>query len=571
MARAALLLLAAGVGGAAGRDAGILYEVWHTFAAQLMDEVKAAGKPQLTTERVIRSNGVHKLSDVYGSIGKAGDIYNVEPQGGFYCLFRKRPGSATATPDCKNVSATAERHARMLSGAGLDYVAVDITNWPQATPHTDDWVLRPTEVLAEEWAALRRRGVETPAIAAWPCVSAQVKTNETWRQLLANVYNNDSYGDLIYKRGGKKVVFLPHTDACYDEGIAAEIERNGGRNDVTVVKMWALFGEPDYEKGVWGFFSPCRTGAGKFTTSMVGAGDCNQGVTSQAGSTVEISASGGYMVSQCALPFASPGHMRGLTAQRLFKEVLERGAPSLFVSSFNEHIGGRQAPASNAKIAFNMGLPDDAGRTSVWVDTYGSEFSRDVEPTSEGGSRVWEVVSDCIQLYKAGKTCADSAGSACCSTADKDVFGNVWSLRLRSGGDALLTNSSTEKDALVKAGAWSEVCHPIAGPSVFCVDSSNTDGRSGPFMLYSVQQTGSRPLYRCYTGSQHYFSLQPDCEGATTEGVLGFVAGARGGEMLRALRRCRDNTTGVHTHSLDLNCDHPDGASPGDLLLGYVR
>ena len=29
-------------------------------------------------------------------------------------------------------------------------------------------IIRPLEVLAEEWLALRKAGVKTPAIAAWP-------------------------------------------------------------------------------------------------------------------------------------------------------------------------------------------------------------------------------------------------------------------------------------------------------------------------------------------------------------------------------------------------------------------
>ena len=76
------------------------------------------------------------------------------------------------------------------------------------------------------------------------------------------------------------------------------------------------------------------------------------------------------MTAQSALPFANPGHLRGLTMQRLFKKVLEVGAPHLFMSSFNEHIGGRQAPASKANTAMNMGLPYDAQNKLVWVDTY---------------------------------------------------------------------------------------------------------------------------------------------------------------------------------------------------------
>ena len=81
---------------------------------------------------------------------------------------------------------------------------------------------------------------------------------------------------------------------------------------------------------------------------MVGVGPCNQFSTFVNGTDelLEISASGGYMTSQCALPFASPGHLRGLTAARLFEKVLAQSPPHLFMSSFNEHIG--QAIASAA-------------------------------------------------------------------------------------------------------------------------------------------------------------------------------------------------------------------------------
>jgi hypothetical protein len=41
------------------------------------------------------------------------------------------------------------------------------------------------------------------------------------------------------------------------------------------------------------------------------------------------------MAAQSDLPFANPGHLRGLTLQRLFKKVLATGAPHLFMSSFN--------------------------------------------------------------------------------------------------------------------------------------------------------------------------------------------------------------------------------------------
>lgn len=40
-----------------------------------------------------------------------------------------------------------------------------------------------------------------------------------------------------------------------------------------------------------------------------------------------------------------------------------------------------------------------AVRLSRWVDTYASEFSRDMEPTVEGGDHVWKVATSCVQMY----------------------------------------------------------------------------------------------------------------------------------------------------------------------------
>ena len=356
------------------RDVGILYEIWHTKPAQAMGAVAARGGAQLTTELVIQSGGVLTLDDVYKG-GAASDIYNVQPELGFYCLYRARPGQVAPIPDCPNITATARAHADMLVSAGVDYVAVDVTNWPKVDVggSTDIAVLRPLEVLVEEWRALRAAGVATPQIAAWPCSPAGV-SNMTWQYILDTIYNNPLNADLVYTQAGKQVMFVPYAGAnCYDAGARAAIASNGGRDNVAAIPMWALFGDGGgdvWRQGVWAFFSPCVDAIGDFTTSMVGVGPCNQYATysnDTAHELIEVSASGGYMTSQCALPFASPGHFRGLTLARLFERVLTVGAPHLFMSSFNEHIGGRQAPASGAKIAFNMGLPNDPQRNSVWV------------------------------------------------------------------------------------------------------------------------------------------------------------------------------------------------------------
>ena len=77
-----------------------------------------------------------------------------------------------------------------------------------------------------------------------------------------------------------------------------------------------------------------------------------------------------------------------------------------------------------------MGLPHDPQRGNVWVDTYGVEFSRDIEPSVEGGAVIFNVAKDCIHMYKLGLTCDSSTmARPCCSTEDKKVWHNVWSLK----------------------------------------------------------------------------------------------------------------------------------------------
>ena len=67
---------------------------------------------------------------------------------------------------------------------------MDITNWPTVSDWSDIFVIRPTEVLFEEWLKIRKSGKKTPLIALWPC---SPKGSNTWKYLLENIYNKDEY------------------------------------------------------------------------------------------------------------------------------------------------------------------------------------------------------------------------------------------------------------------------------------------------------------------------------------------------------------------------------------------
>eukprot|EP00041_Stephanoeca_diplocostata_P034689 m.1195206 g.1195206 ORF g.1195206 m.1195206 type:complete len:213 (+) comp24562_c1_seq63:70-708(+) len=134
-------------------------------------------------------------------------------------------------------------------------------------------------------------------------------------------------------------------------------------------------------------------------------------------------------------------------------------------------------------------------------------------------------------------------------------------------------------------------CASTIGSSVFCV-SGGSDGRDGPFMVYNTPSAapGARALYRCSNtslGAQQaqthahaaampasFLSTDARCEGlgSQPDELIGYIAAQRGGETLRALRRCfppgdQASLPGARTHALDLEClGHPDGD-----VLGYVR
>jgi hypothetical protein len=158
-----------------GPSVGILYEGWHAPPASTLANISASGGRALSVEDVLRSNGALSLADIYdghpGARANAASFYyQAQPLGGYYCIYRARPGEAGVGPDCAGISATLARHAAELSAAGVDYVTVDGTNLGSFSPFADYIQLRPGEVVFEEWAHLRSVGLPTPAIAAWQTV-----------------------------------------------------------------------------------------------------------------------------------------------------------------------------------------------------------------------------------------------------------------------------------------------------------------------------------------------------------------------------------------------------------------
>ena len=594
---------------------GMLYSGWHAPPATALANITARGGMALSVEDVLRSAGNLTLHDVYGGYPSAealaaGFYYQARPRDGYYCIYRKRTGEGGVVPDCPGIPATLARHAAELSGAGVDFVTVDGTNLGTFGPFSDEIQLRPGEVVFEEWAALRRRGVATPAIAAWQTVPTGSDMYTRWLAL----YNNVTYAPLVHRdaRTGKKIFFVPPNG---DAAIIAAVESNGGRNDVVVQQMWAL--NSLEAAGQWSFFAPCIDG-GTYTTSVVGKGrgatGCGQRTSNAlgplarvAGSQIAVSPS--YQMGYGSIAFEGANKYDGLTFKRQFATVLDSARADwaagraatlpahIVLSSYNEWTAQPQKNPFPSPWTHSLGLAKDAMGAMLWVDSYGQSVSRDIEASADEGSGIFEIMASCLRViqlasaldvhlasgavsYRAfggseGLSACSVAGEVCCAYNDTtDGYAPVWALRLPPAVDALLTNDATEVAALVKAG-WVEQCNPYIGPTDFCVSAAAAGlsaAQHGPLVLHmgGCELPRRAPLHRCYDKAvaRHFVSLDDACEGATVEGLLGCVATDPTSNMARVLRVCTVKVGGMRYHVLDGPCE---AADTDGGVMGYAR
>jgi len=557
------------------RRAGIFYLAWHAFAADAMQQLAAAQRH--TVEDVVRKG--LSFDDLLPTAAlqqqAAAFRYHVRPTLGFYCLYRKRAGEAPyaepdLVPDCPNIATTARTHAKQLWGAGVDFVFVDLTNLQQMSPFADVLGVRPLEVLLEEWVAARAAGIMTPQVAAW--VPAPDKSGVMVYEKVLAIYNDPAFAPLILRDGksGKKVVFL--VDYLTTDASRQLIEKNGGKNDVVGVRLWGLLGAAKLAAGVASWMQPCESG-GKWTTIVEAQAPCAQGYSpaTPIGSVLSVSAS--YQLSYASLPFHAAGRRGGLTLKKQFQRAFADQPDYLLINSWNEQIAQPQPnpyPATMGNLRKSMGVYDASG-VALWVDPYGAEYVRDLEPTVEYGSQYHDLMASCLRAYRLGG-CAAAASESCCQL--QQDFQVIRSLRIKDPANQMsthhvLSTGTNERDTLVASGAWEEVCNPLAGVPQLCGGGAMTNADL-PFELYTQPGAGRALLTRCYTGVANFFSLDPQCEGTTIVGPLGYLSQTRDTSTARPLQRCYNSVAQRHFHWIDVACPSLPNVKQ-EAQLGFVR
>lgn len=545
---------------------GIFYLVWHAPATQGMRAIAADGGTPRTLDDVLGAGGSYaSIYKEQGGEGQTAKFYwSSRPQRGFYCLYRRRPGEAGILPDCDGIRETAAAHAEQLLAAGIDHVIVDATNLSDLDAPSQVLQLRPTEVLFEEWALLRAAGRKTPQIGIWASIP---KGSTHWERHRA-LYEDPAYDGLVLRdrRTNKKVYFIvdpPDAARVPDPNVVRTLREAS----FVVQPLWTLT-KTDASVDRWAFMAPCRAG-GQETTSVLGDAPCDQAWTpaSSLGSAVSVVPS--YQVNFGSLPYAASGRFGGHTFRKQWATALNVMPDYVFVSGWNEFVAQPQEnPLVGDTFAKSMGLERDPDGRNLFVDAYGYEFSRDIEPTAEHGTASYDLLASCSRVFRrnaatGARGCSDLQ-EPCCAVTAPSAFVTVLAGRQDATPDVLLT---TSRDELTTSG-YREVCSRHGLPTAFCVLGNEPSTPLGPFILFGEPAPGRRPVHRCRIANRHFYALDPGCEGQTFERVLGYVSTRSANDTPRRLQRCFDRTTGEHSVALGFDC--PQGADDVGTL-GFVR
>lgn len=378
---------------------GIYFTTYQQSVSQLYQNVsRATGAPPVTMDDVVSSNRTLHFADsiwkYYANTSspawEASLFMSHEPALGIYCYYRKRANESAGLgglADCPEASHVLQTHAAELASAGFEFIAPDATNWDgdprNASNGADLNQLRPTEIVAEEWANMRLAGAATPQLSTYDRVNLG---GVLWQFYLAEFFNNGTLVglDLVFRNRnttrvpGYDKVYIVADEPGLDWPAVRAIQANGGANDVVTPIMWAA---PDasgnYEaNGYLKYFSPCTAmlnGSRVFSSDAFLDLDtpCSHLKTrhSPVGDVWTVSTG----LPMNSIPFGGLRY-HGAFLKKQFADVFADAEPTdlLFAPSWNEFAANAHAMAgwdiSNPLFYASGASPDDPDRFVIIFD-----------------------------------------------------------------------------------------------------------------------------------------------------------------------------------------------------------
>lgn len=272
------------------------------------------------------------------------------------------------------------KHASMLADAGVDVILFDTTNPPFTWK--DEY-----EALCREYAAMRRQGVRTPAIAfIAPFGDPTPITGQLWRDL----YQPGLWKDLWFRWEGKPLLLADKRFIHDPEQLAFFTFRR------PMPDYWTGQTGPDQ----WSWLEVYPQHA--FTNAQ---GECEQMSVGVAQNALPHTPGPAPMSDKAGAMGRSwhngqqdlrPGAVAlGLNFEEQWRRAVQTDPRFVFVTGWNEWIAGRFTQWSHYTDA------DCYYPGGLFVDEYNHEYSRDCEPMRGGhGDNYYYQLASWVRRYK---------------------------------------------------------------------------------------------------------------------------------------------------------------------------
>jgi hypothetical protein len=409
---------------------GILYHTWHCPVSQENPSNIFDISKSLTN------------IDNWGPIGWPHWIG--KPFDNYYCLSQN-----------KNL---VKEHAIQLKNAGIDYIYIDITNWPKAyksrsalTNEFKDKIHEPIKVILQTYKELEAQGIATPKIVPWIGATTAVKgspvdyTYSVVRWVKEYFYPN-SKGYTFKRIGSKKPLILvkvanvpePNSNTPRYAWKRVSNAISNIKNIFDVKPMWGYVNSLSsittngLNRGhIWSFLEECKTNNKKVVANCLQRKTANQ-----------ISISPAYQYDHMLNP-RSKSKRLGRTLYQQYIQSFNSQIKYLSITGWNEWIAKRlcfgnkrwgNAPAvleyddfqahDRIRCLPNKEFINKGGRNyPLFVDNLNYNFSRDIEPNPAN--------SDCYFQLMRQMNINNKKGLADLKGSEKQLFKSYCNFDLR--------------------------------------------------------------------------------------------------------------------------------------------
>jgi hypothetical protein len=276
------------------------------------------------------------------------------------------------------------RHATQLTDAGVDFIALDVTN-----AFTYE---REVKALCETWLQMRAEGNRTPQII----FLTNTKHVTTVNKLYNLYYKTGRYRDLWFIWQGKPLMM------ANPEGLSAQI-----RDSLTLRRSWAWTrkGEKWFGNGKdrWPWIDDTPQIPGWHTPGK--PEQIPVAVAQHPMSNLGRSHQNGIQP-----PPGKERSLEGLYFQEQWNRALEVDPEVVFITGWNEWVAQRFLKEKNKAPGKLLDVTLKTGDT-YFVDAYNMEFSRDIEPMEDGyGDAYYYQMIANIRKFKGSPPIPPSTG-----------------------------------------------------------------------------------------------------------------------------------------------------------------